>query len=117
MDNNRIEYERSIYTVWDLFGDIGGLFDLLFYFANWLIGLSSIVSGSSLNRYIFARLFKLNRINSSKSVKESDKKNPLKSLLNLRKPALFDFGGWLLYCRRDRKIKVLYSQACDQVGY
>ena len=54
-----IQQERSVYTVWDLFGDVGGLFDMLSYIGQWLVGLISLVSGSPLNRFIFARLFML----------------------------------------------------------
>ena len=54
-----IQQERSVYTVWDMFGDVGGLFDMLSYIGQWLVGLISFVAGSPLNRFIFARLFML----------------------------------------------------------
>ena len=29
MDMDKVVHSRSIYTVWDFFGDVGGLFDML----------------------------------------------------------------------------------------
>ena len=29
MNLNEVAYDRNIYNVWDLFGDVGGLFDML----------------------------------------------------------------------------------------
>ena len=31
MHSDVVQQERSVYTVWDLFGDVGGLFDMLSY--------------------------------------------------------------------------------------
>ena len=75
--------------MWDLFGDVGGLFDMLSYIGQWLVGLISLVSGSPLNRFIFARLFMLEG-------KVSRYSRDILKALKKRKPANFGTCGWLL---------------------
>ena len=57
MDLNEVVYQRSIYTLLDLFGDIGGLFDMLMVIGNLYYGLICLLIGSRLNRYLIKKIF------------------------------------------------------------
>ena len=84
-----IQQERSVYSVWDMFGDVGGLFDMLSYIGQGLVGLISLVSGSPLNRFIFARLFMLEG-------KASKYSRDILKAMKKRRPASFGTCEWLL---------------------
>lgn len=48
-----------MYTVWDLLGDAGGLHDALRLAGELVMGLATLFSGSGLDRYLVATLFKV----------------------------------------------------------
>ena len=58
MDMSSMYHYRSVFTFWDFLGDVGGLNDMLTLLGSWAVSFIQILSGSGLNRYIFARLFK-----------------------------------------------------------
>ena len=57
LDHDAIEEKRSIYTIWDVLGDIGGLIDMLYLLGKPFIFLSNIVAGSGMSRHILKSLF------------------------------------------------------------
>ena len=57
MNLGEVDYDRNIYTVWDLFGDVGGLFDMLSTIGGMFYSLICLLTGSPLNRYLFEALF------------------------------------------------------------
>ena len=44
--------------MWDFFGDVGGLFDMLRLIGSILISLFSSIFGSGLDRFLLEKLFK-----------------------------------------------------------
>ena len=53
-----IEHSRSVYSVWDLLGDIGGLFDMLRLIVTPILTLIITAIGNSLDSFIVSSLFK-----------------------------------------------------------
>ena len=51
-------YERSIYTILDFLGDIGGLFDALGYISKLILFAFSVIFNNGPSSFIVARLFK-----------------------------------------------------------
>ena len=56
----KIHY-RSIYTFWDFLGDIGGLNDILCRIGSLVIAGLQLITGNSLQRYLFRNLFKIKK--------------------------------------------------------
>ena len=56
-----ISHSRSIYTVWDFAGDVGGLFDMLKLIGEVLISLMTMIFGSSLNKHMLEKLYRLDK--------------------------------------------------------
>ena len=52
------ERSRAIYTIWDMLGDIGGLFDMLCLLASPLIQFISLIVGSGVDNHLIQLLFK-----------------------------------------------------------
>ena len=52
MDSDIVLHSRSIYSVWDFFGDIGGLFDMLKLLAEPVLALTTAILGSGLERHL-----------------------------------------------------------------
>ena len=48
MDNDTYEYKREVYTIWELFGDIGGLNEIAVIFAGIMMTIKSLLFGSGL---------------------------------------------------------------------
>ena len=61
MSSDVIYEERSIYTFWDLLGDVGGLFGSLTFLAGIYRSIVGTLLGSKMNQYITAQLFRLER--------------------------------------------------------
>ena len=55
------EIKRSIYTIWDLLGDVGGLLEMLKLLASPLVTMFTLLSGAGLEKYIHESLFKVQR--------------------------------------------------------
>ena len=58
MSLDRVYHARAIYSVWDFFGDVGGLFDMLRLLAQPIVALGAALFGSGLERYIISALFR-----------------------------------------------------------
>ena len=61
MHPDKIVQQRTVYTFWDLTGDMGGLFDALKIIAGLFISAASALTGSNLDRFLISKLFKLTR--------------------------------------------------------
>ena len=48
---------RTIYTIWDVLGEIGGLIDMLSYMAIPVIGAINIIFGNGLSKFLLSNLF------------------------------------------------------------
>ena len=93
-DFTTVEYTRSIYTVWDLLGDIGGLFDMMKQIASPLISFLSFILGSGLETHLIQLLFKVQK-------KHADKTSILSFIKN-RKPFRSKLCNYLLHKRNKR---------------
>ena len=49
--------QRSVYTLLDFLGDVGGLFDMMILLAKLIWTVAYTISGSEINRYLIAMLF------------------------------------------------------------
>ena len=56
-----ITHNRSIYTLWDFFGDVGGLFDMLKLISQTLLSFVYSIIGSGLDKFLLERLFTLDK--------------------------------------------------------
>ena len=52
MNMDVITHNRSIYTLWDFFADVGGLFDMLKLLSHFLLSLISSIMGSGLDQFL-----------------------------------------------------------------
>ena len=57
LEGDSIVHVRSIYTVWDVLGDIGGLIDMLRFMVQPLVIGANFIFGSGLTRYLLGNLF------------------------------------------------------------
>ena len=48
---------RTVYTIWDVLGEIGGLIDMLSYMAMLVISIINIFVGKGLSKYLLSTLF------------------------------------------------------------
>ena len=53
-----IHYKRSIYSTLDFLGDLGGLYDALWFLCRFFIGIYSLIVGSELDNFLLKTLFK-----------------------------------------------------------
>ena len=95
---DRINHTRSIYGVWDLLSDIGGLFDILRLIAGPITALSTALLGSGLDRYLISALFK-----KDKKPKRVDHSVNVLTHIKSRKPPVFKICSWL-YSRRNKNL-------------
>ena len=59
LDMDAIEHVRSIYTIWDVLGDTGGLVEMLYYLCYPIIILTQLVFNSGISSLLFETLFKI----------------------------------------------------------
>ena len=52
MDPDTVEYQREVYTIWDLFGDVGGLLEVMMIFGGLFMTTMSALAGSNLESYL-----------------------------------------------------------------
>ena len=57
MNLDSTEFERSVYTVWDWMGDVGGLFGTLTILGAQIVSITSYISGNSLVRELIENLY------------------------------------------------------------
>ena len=87
-DQDIYQHKRTIYTVWDWLGDIGGLFDMLKLLAKPMLKFYSLIFGSGLEAFLIKSLFKVQR-------KVNDKTNAL-NLIKKRRPLNANICSWVL---------------------
>lgn len=91
---DKIKHSRSVYTLWDMLGDIGGLFGILQLFARHLLSLIATVFGSGVDRYLTSKLFK------KQPHSEQRQSKNIFTLVKQRKPAKISIFNWM-FCRGD----------------
>ena len=69
-----VEQNRTVYTFWDVMGDLGGLYDALKLLVGLFVSITSTLTGSSLNRFLISKIFKFDRKKKKRSTVEE---NPL----------------------------------------
>ena len=81
MNSNLHLHHRSIYTIWDFFGDVGGLFDMLALLATPIFWFVTLIIGSGSDRFLIKTLFKVQRkMNDSHKVEDYIKRRkPLRA--------------------------------------
>ena len=84
LENDTYEYKREVYTIWELFGDIGGLTEVAVIFAGITMSIKTFLFGSGLDQYLLSELFFVEKQN-PKTMKMSSKPAKFKSWLCLRK--------------------------------
>ena len=96
MDTDIVEYRRSIYTVWDFLGDVGGLYDMLKLLAQPVLAFSSLLLGSGLDQYLVESIFKVQ--------KKMRGDHRLSDFIRRRKPFKVSFCN--VFCdRNNRKLE------------
>ena len=113
MDNDIIFEERSVYTFWDLLGDIGGLIGSLSFLGAIHLSFVEFIIGSRMNQFITAQMFKIGRKQTGQQF-NLNIDNVLRNIKK-RKVAEFQMSGWLLVCC-DRKKQRLQAMAEDRTA-
>ena len=54
MDFDTYLHKRSVYTFWEMFGDVGGLKELAFIFAGITMGIKAFLFGSGLDHFLLS---------------------------------------------------------------
>ena len=57
MNADIVEYQRQVYTIWELFGDIGGLLEVLIVSGSLFMLFVTTVFGSGLDMYLLQNLY------------------------------------------------------------
>ena len=113
MDHDTIEYERSVYTVWDWMGDVGGLFGTLSILGYYIVSIASQITGNSLVREMIENLFLIEA--SKRWTEDAD----IGTWLRRRKPVKFVRYN-LLKCSRDKthhQLKDKVEKELDIIEY
>ena len=71
MDSNVVEIERSVYTIWDYFGDIGGFNDFMRAVGSIIMSILTTLKGSSLDQFLIRQLFYRERITKNNKVRRT----------------------------------------------
>ena len=57
LQSNVIHHNRSVYTTFDLLGDVGGLFDALKAIMSSLVAINFVIFGSPIQDYLLKAIF------------------------------------------------------------
>ena len=57
MSLDTIQHTRSIYSILDLLGDVGGLYSILLDLCEILVGIPTLLFGSVLQKFLAANIF------------------------------------------------------------
>ena len=71
MDSNVVEIERSLYTIWDYFGDIGGFNDFIRIVGSMIMSILTTVKGSGLDKFLIRQLFYRERTKKNSKVRRA----------------------------------------------
>ena len=89
MNSNLHLHHRSIYTIWDFFGDVGGLFDMLAILSQPIFVFLTMIMGSGLDRFLIETIFTVQRrMNDSHKVEDYIKR---------RKPLRVKRCNWIFH--------------------
>ena len=93
MAADTVTYERSVYTVWDMMGDIGGLYGTLHIIGSYVVSFSSFISGGGVMQQLISILYSIEA-----PKRKIDPRN-MKTWLNRRQPA--KLSSWSCFtCKR-----------------
>ena len=109
MDMNTVTHIRQVYTIWNLLGDIGGLYGILVIFGYYLTALVSFLTGTGLHLKLISRLYKF------EAPKTMRNRQKVKHWLKQRPPAKFSWVS-TCYCSSRRKEHALYKRATDTIS-
>ena len=98
MDFDTYLHKRSVYTFWEMFGDVGGLKELAFIFASITMGIKAFLFGSGLDHFLLSQLFLMGR------------KKQSNHLFN-RKPAKFN----KCFCLRKPSQQQMMQNGLDKI--
>ena len=101
-------YSRSVYTVWDWLGDLGGLYGTLYLMGSYIVKLTSYIAGDSLTLQLIENLYKFEA-----PTKRRDNRDISKWITH-RRPAKLSYCTWLR-CFQNRKTVGLQKVAEDQI--
>ena len=71
-----IHHKRSVYTIYDLLGDLGGLFGMLEIFCQVLLTATTALFGDGLEQYLIGSIFKLETKSYTLDRKKLPKRRP-----------------------------------------
>ena len=94
MNFKSTEFERSVYTVWDWMGDVGGLFGTLSILGAKIVTIVSYISGNSLTRELIENLYFV------EAPRRWMEMSDIGTWLKRRKPAKFETFN-VFRCHRD----------------
>ena len=97
MHEDTVEFVRSTYTIWDYFGDLGGLNDFMKIVGSIVMSLYTYVVGSGFDRYLVENLFYKEQMESGK---------------NKRKPAKFKS----FLCLQAKSRRNLFAKATHRIN-
>ena len=114
LDSEVIHHIRSIYTFFDLLGDVGGLFDAMKGIAQVIVAFYFSIFGNPLHGYILNALFLRNpkQIEQNKTTRTSSIKEKL-DFLSLR--TSFELSKALCVCFRSKKEKKLINRGINRI--
>ena len=117
-------HKRAVLTVWDVLGNVGGLYGILVLIGQGLVSAYLALVGSNLERFITARLFFFEKhgfsVLANQNTSQAEK---LKSKLDQRKPAKFGFCIKIGCCVKRKRVLQLrqaeerFSRELDLVRY
>ena len=89
-------YERSVYTVWDWMGDVGGLYGTLAIIGHYIVTLMSYVTGHGIVKEIIESLYRREAQRSSIDV------NDIGTWMRNRRPLKFNSFSLLRCSKADQ---------------
>ena len=102
---------RSVYTIWDVLGDIGGLIDMLYLLGKPVLIILQVILGSGMSQFLLKSLFVV-----QKKTNEAD----VFSQINSRKPfkmrlcgRLFNKSNW----SKTKRAQSLIDEQLDIVSF
>ena len=125
MSLNRIVHSRTVYSIFDLLADVGGLSDILFQIGGMLLSSITFLTGSGLNRLLISSIFKTNVRKGPKKNGTASKKDfssdGMKETIKSRVPLRVGCCKWWNCCDRtiryQEKAEGLISKEIDIVRF
>ena len=100
-------YTRSIYTILDLLGDVGGLFDGLFRIGSILIYIYGLIFGDPLRSNLLKNIFKKGKLLSTENFSRQT------SIVNIKEREPIIMRANICKLLKDKKQKRLQDRGLD----